>query len=34
MWIECQACGAEGAWVDKHGGKTEDDVIDKWNKRV
>ena len=34
MWVECQSCGAEGAWVDRHDGKTEDDAIDKWNIRV
>jgi len=34
MWIECQACGAEGAWVDRHDGDKEDDAIDKWNQRV
>lgn len=34
MWIECQSCGAEGAWVDGNNGATENDAIDKWNMRV
>ena len=34
IWVQCQSCGAEGAWIDTHDGKTEDDAINKWNTRV
>jgi len=34
MWVECKTCEAQGSWVDKHDGKTEDDAIDKWNNRM
>lgn len=30
FWIQCQSCGAEGAYVDTN----KDDAIDKWNNRV
>ena len=29
-WVECQSCGAEGAYVYT----TNDDAVDKWNQRV
>lgn len=34
MWIVCESCGAEGGYVDKYDGATEDDAINKWNNRV
>lgn len=34
IWVSCQSCEAEGSWVDRNNGDTEDDAIDKWNTRV
>ena len=34
VWVSCEQCGAEGAYVEIFNGITEDDAIDKWNQRV
>jgi len=34
VWVSCEQCGAEGAYVEIFNGVTEDDAIDKWNMRV
>lgn len=34
VWVDCQSCGAEGAWVDGNNENAEDNAINKWNMRV
>ena len=34
IWVQCKQCDAEGGYVDRHDGATEDGAIDKWNNRV
>ena len=34
IWVKCQECGAEGAFVDNDYECAENDAIDKWNRRV
>jgi len=34
VWVSCEQCGAEGAYVEIFNGGTNDMAIDKWNMRV
>ena len=34
VWVSCEQCGVEGAYVEIFNGGTNDMVIDKWNMRA
>ena len=34
IWVQCKQCDAEGGYVDRYDGATEDDAVDKWNNRA